>query len=291
MKKVNLWIAVFLLPTIALFILIYGIPLVTVVFTSFFEWKGFSNTIKFAGISNYINLFTADSAFRESLINNIIWVLLQCTVHVSLGTLLAIILSKKVFGWKFVRAVYMIPNIISAAALGIIFLNIYNPQYGIVNSFIRQLGVKDYSQNWYFDTNTAFFAVTSSWIFFAAVITIMVMAEIMSISESVFESAKIDGASPMMVDLYITLPMLRNILGTCVILSATSKLKEFELIYLTTKGGPVNATLNLPLYLYKMSLIENNYGYANAIGTILMVLGLISVLMSTRLFRLGNSDF
>lgn len=290
MRQNKLWIAVFLLPTIILFLLVFGIPLVTVVYTSFFEWKSFSKAMHFIGLSNYISLLTSDKSFLTAFINTMLWIFLQCTVHIAIGTTIAIILSKKPMGWKFVRTAYMVPNIISAAALGMIFLNIFNPQFGVVNSIVRVFGAEGFSQNWYFDTKTAFMTVTSSWLLFAAIITILVMAEIMSIPQSIYESAKVDGASGLQTDLYITLPMLRNILGTCMVIAATSMLKEFELIYLTTRGGPGDATLNLPLYLYKTALIANNYGYANSIGTILIILGIISIILISRLFKLGHSD-
>jgi len=290
MKNKALWIAVFLLPTIIIFLIVFAIPVITVVYTSFFKWKGFSGNMSFVGLNNYIEAFKNDSTFRKALSNTVVWILLQSTIHVGIGTLLALILSKKPRGWKFIRTSYMIPNIISASALAMIFLNVFNPQFGIVNSVIQALGFENFAKNWYFDFSTAFPTVTISWLVYAGLITILVLAEIMSIPESIFEAAKIDGASEMQINLFITLPMLRNILGTCVIVSATSMLKEFELIYLTTKGGPVDLTLNLPLYLYKTALIENNFGYANMMGTTLIIMGIISILLINKIFRLGKSD-
>jgi raffinose/stachyose/melibiose transport system permease protein len=244
----------------------------------------------FIGLSNYIQLLTGDSSFKKAFFNTLIWVLLQSTVHVSIGTLLALILSQKHFGWKLVRTTYMIPNIISASALGVLFLNVFNPNYGIVNSILKALGFKNANINWFFNNKTAFLTVTVTWLLFAGLITILIMAEIMSIPDSLFEAAKIDGASALQTNIYITLPLLRNIIGTSVILAATSMLKEFELIFLTTKGGPADITLNLPLYLYKTALIENNFGYANTIGTILVIMGLIIIAGITKLFRIGESD-
>lgn len=290
MNKRGFWITLFLMPTLIIFLLIYAIPVFTVFFTSFFKYRGFSGDMTFIGLSNYLQLFIKDSSFRKALSNNLIWIFLQSTLHVTIGTLLALILSKKHFGWKFVRTAYMIPNIISASALAVIFLNVFNPSIGIVNSTLKLLGFKNANTNWFFDYNTAFPTVTVTWLLYAGLITILVLAEIMSIPDSIFEAAKIDGASDFQTNIYITIPMLRNVLGTCIILAATSMLKEFELIFLTTKGGPADLTLNLPLYLYKTALIENNFGYANTIGTVLIVMGIITILLITKLFRFGESD-
>jgi len=244
--------------------------------------------MRFIGIANYIEAFKNDDSFRKALSNTGIWILLQSTLHVAIGTVLALILAQKPKGWKFIRTSYMIPNIISASALAMIFLNVFNPQFGIVNSILRGLGLE--GKNWYFDFSTAFPTVTITWLIYAGLITILVLAEILSIPESIFEAAKIDGATDMQINLHIVLPMLRNILGTCVIVSATSMLKEFELIFLTTKGGPADLTLNLPLYLYKTALIENNFGYANMMGTTLIIMGIFSILLINKLFQLGKSD-
>ncbi len=290
MKNRALWITIFLIPTIIVFLLIFAIPVITVIYTSFFEYKGFSGKMTFIGLGNYIEAFKNDSSFRKALSNTVIWIFLQSTIHVSIGTILALILYRKPRGWKFIRTSFMIPNIISASALAMIFLNVFNPQYGIINSILKAIGLENLAKNWYFDFSTAFPTVTISWLIYAGLITILVLAEIMSIPDSIFEAAKIDGATDMQINFYITLPMLRNILGTSVIVSATSMLKEFELIFLTTKGGPADLTLNLPLYLYKTALIENNFGYANMMGTTLILMGIISILIINKFFRLGKTD-
>lgn len=95
----------------------------------------------------------------------------------------------------------------------------------------------------------------------------------------------------MAVNIRIRLPLIRTIMGTSVILAATSMLREFELIYLTTNGGPGDVTLNLPLYLYKTSMTDNNYGYANMMGVILIISGVMVVYLINRLFRMNEADY
>ncbi len=284
------WIFLFLFPSLALFAAIFAYPIGMIFGSSFFNWRGMSSTISFVGLQNFIKLFSTDATFHKAMLNTVVWVALQSTVHVALGALLALILVKKPFGWKAVRTAYMFPNIISLAVLGIVYLNLFNPQHGIVNVIVRALGFEDFNHNWYFDSSTSFGTVTFTWLAFAGLVTILVMAEIATISDEIYEAAYIDGASDFQVDIHIKLPLLRNILGTCVILSATSMLKEFELIYLTTGGGPDIATMNLPLYIYKTSIIEHNYGYANTISSVTILLGIVVIVGVNRLFRMGRSD-
>ncbi|CAM3910624.1 sugar ABC transporter permease [Aeromicrobium ponti] len=288
MKSNRLWYTLFLAPAILIFLLVFGFPVVNVIFTSFFDYK-INQPMKFIGFDNYIALFS-DKAFLISAKNTIIWVVLQGTVHVILGVAVALVLSHKPFGWKIVRTSYMIPIIISSAARAMLLLYVFNPQMGLVNSLFKMLGFENFSLNWYYDPSTSFWTVTSGWLFFASLITIIVMAEIATIPQSLYDAAKIDGASKLQTDLFVVLPLLRNVIGISVILAATSMLKEFELIFLTTNGGPNDTNLNLPLYLYKEAMMLNNYGYANSIGTLLIFLGLILIFTITKLFRFGQSD-
>ena len=289
--KVKRWkLATFLIPCLLLFGLIYLIPLIMVVVTSFFDWKA-GGVFNFIGLQNYIDAFTNDPRMIRALINTGIWVLLQSVIHVGIGTIIAFMLSKKLRGWKALRTIYMIPNVISAAALGVIFLNVFNPKYGIINSFVSQITGTTFEKNWFFEQDSAFMTVTWSWLLYTGMIIIVVLAGILAIPEDVIEAAKIDGATDMQINLKVRLPMIRTVLGTAVILAATSMLREFELIYLTTNGGPGDTTLNLPLYLYKTSMTDNNYGYANMMGVVLIVAGIIAVQAINKLFRMNESDY
>ncbi|NQX62531.1 carbohydrate ABC transporter permease [Paenibacillus qinlingensis] len=287
MAKNKLYITLFLLPTLLLFALVFAASCVILFGTSFTEWR-IGTEATFNGIHNYMNMFV-DADFWKSVWNTILWMLLQSTVHIVIGVSFALVLLKKEFYWKFARTVYMLPNIISGAAIGMLFLSILNPEIGAVNQIFRLLGFEDFSQNWFMDYNSAFFSVTMTWLPYAAVITILVLAEIAAISESVFESAKIDGASELQISLYIVIPMLRNIIGTCILLAGTSILQKFDIIMMTTGGGPGNETMNLPMYIYKTALIDNNFGYANAIGVFSILLGIVFVMTTKAVFKIGDS--
>ena len=270
--------------------MIYLAPMCMVFGSSFFEWKA-GGVFKFIGLDNYINAFRNDARMLTALKNTGIWVVLQSVVHVMLGTVIAFMLSKRKKGWKVLRTIYMIPNVVSAAALAVIFLNVFNAQYGIINSFVKTVTGKPFMKNWFFDQNSAFITVTWSWLLYTGMIIILVLAGVLSIPEDVVEAAKIDGATDMQINMKIRLPLIRTIIGTCEILAATSMLREFELIYLTTNGGPGDTTLNLPLYLYKTSMTDNNYGYANMMGVILIIAGVIVVSAINRLFKMNEADY
>ncbi|MBR0596511.1 carbohydrate ABC transporter permease [Sinanaerobacter chloroacetimidivorans] len=289
MKKNKIWLYLFSAPLILCFAVFLLVPVMIVIGTSFFEWKGFSGNITFIGFDNYIAALS-DPEFIVSFQHTIIWILLQSTIHVVIGVSFAIIISRKFKGWKVLRTAFVIPNMISASALGFIFLMVFNGQIGLLNSLLKFLHLEEWARNWFFDPNTAFVSVTLTWLIFAGLIMLLVLTEIGTIPHSLYEAADLDGASQWQKDLYVTIPQLRNVIGTCMIIAATSKLKEFELIYLTTKGGPGTETMSLPLYLYNTSIVQNNFGYANMIGTILIGLGLILIYIISKVFKIAGNE-
>lgn len=291
MKRNKFWMAAFLAPAVILFLLIYAIPLVMVFGTSLFEYRLMPNRFQFIGIQNYINLLTNDAVFKQAFVNTVIWILIHCVLHVFLGCLLAFMLYKKPKGWKFVRVSYMIPNIISQSAIAMIFVNVFNPQYGVVNSILGSLGLESFQHNWLFEKATAFPSVTLTWLLFAGYTTTLVLSECLSVDESILEAARVDGATGLQLDLFIMLPLVKKMIGTTVIMAASYMLQLFSLIYITTGGGPQSATTNLPLMLYQTSMKENNYGYANTIGVFIILLGIVSMVVINKVFKMNESDY
>lgn len=290
MKVKKAWIPIFLAPAVILFLLIYAVPLVMVFATSLCEYKLTSKSISFIGLQNYINLFQ-DPAFRTAFTNTIIWILIHCILHVALGCLIALMLYKKPRGWKFIRTAYMVPNIISNAAMGMIFVNIFNPQFGVVNSILKMVGLEELTHNWLMDTSTAFPSVTMVWFLFAGYTTTLILAQALSVDESILEAARVDGATNFQIDLFIMLPLLKKIIGTTMVMAATYMLQMFDLIYITTNGGPGKTTTNLPLLLYSVFKSENNYGYANTIGVMIIVLGAVVMVVINKALKVNEEDY
>ena len=286
--KKTMYAWMFLTPTLVLFTLIFAYPLITVVVTGFTDWEFLEKPV-FNGIENYICFFK-DADTYTAFINNIVWIVLQSTVHVGVGLLVALYLHRKRFYWKFVRTVVMIPNIISIAALGVVMLLLFHPTIGPVNGLIRLFGNPEFSKNWFFSSDSAFFTLTLTWIFYAGLIVILLLTEMASLPESMYESAQIDGASIFRQNVSITIPCLRNMIGTCTLLAATSRLTDFTMIILTTNGGPGNKTLSLPLLLYRKISILYDFGKGNAIGTVIIMFGLVLILIINKIYRIGDKD-
>ena len=283
-KNKKIWIFLFTIPCMILFALVYAVPIITVFYTSLCDYTAFSSPA-FQGIKNFITIFS-DSDFICSIRNTLLWVVLQSTIHVGVGLAMALVLRRKPKGWKFARTAYMIPNIIPTAATGVMFTLLLNPMFGIVKPIMDFLGI-DYAMvpNLFGNSRYAFWTVTATWILYSGFNTIIFLAEMGAVSKEIYEAAAIDGATPWQADRYITLPLMRNVCGTCVTLASVAMVSQFDIIYMTTKGGPGTSTLNLPSYLYKAATLENNYGKANAVGVVQIIIGITLVILIKGLFR------
>ena len=283
-KNKKIWIFLFTIPCMILFALVYAAPIITVFYTSLCDYTAF-NSPAFQGIKNFITIFS-DSDFICSIRNTLLWVVLQSTIHVGVGLAMALVLRRKPKGWKFARTAYMIPNIIPTAATGVMFTLLLNPMFGIVKPIMDFLGI-DYAMvpNLFGNSRYAFWTVTATWILYSGFNTIIFLAEMGAVSKEIYEAAAIHGATPWQPDRYITLPLMRNVCGTCVTLASVAMVSQFDIIYMTTKGGPGTSTLNLPIYLYKAATLENNYGKANAVGVVQIIIGITLVILIKGLFR------
>lgn len=286
-KRYYKWIFLFLLPAIVIFFMFYFIPILTTIYTSFTQWDGF-NSPKFIFLENYKNLFV-DKSFIYSMKNLFYWSILAGTVHVGFGVLVAFILNTQPFGWKFTRAVFMIPNVISMAAWAMIFKFLFNNDMGVFNTLIRKF-IPDFNVEWLFTSPYAFWIVTLTWLFFSVIVTLIVLNDLKAIPTEMIEAARIDGATTWEIIRTIQLPMCRTAIGTSVIASITARVTMYESILLTTGGGPGEDTMNLTLMAVN-NITDMNYGMANAIGVVMIAVGIFTLVLVNKLFRMNETDF
>ncbi len=295
-SKKSRFILAFLLPGIVLFCLIYAYPLVSVITTSFTKWNYENFTApKFLGwdhlFDNYIKMFTLDANFKVALVNSLKWVFLTLFIQMPFATIVALILSQKPRGWRFTRNVFIIPNIISTAAIGLIFLNLYSPARGIVTQ-ICDFFAPGSDVSVLADENLAFWGVTFSFILFGGSSCLLLLTQIFSIDSAIYEAAKIDGASPFQISTRVTLPLMRPMIGTVSVIAANYGLLLYNEIALITNGGPGNSTYSLSYYIYKtaMGSTKLNFARGNAAGVIQLLLGIVLVGCINRVFRTNDQD-
>lgn len=279
-------IFIFLLPVLILFSTFFIYPLAYVIVTSFSKWNGFTAP-QFFGFENYRYLFS-DENFRLSLRNNIVWAVVLGFIQVPLACIMAMILSRKPKGWKFLRTVYFLPNVISQVALAMMWTAIYNAQNGVLNALLTFVGLGHLTNNWLGNMDTAFAAVIFQQVFYIGYFMIVILASRLSIPESYYEAAELDGASILQQEFHITIPMLKPILITTITLALAYGMRHFESTFLMTGGGPAHATSVMGIMLYT-DMQALRYGEGNAIGATLVIFGGATIGL-IRYFLTKNKD-
>jgi raffinose/stachyose/melibiose transport system permease protein len=257
-------------------LLIYGafvfIPIVAALGLSLANWNGISAPI-WVGLGNYIQLFS-DPRFYLSLRNNAVLLLFYCVVPLTIGICLAAIL------WNFkqreqlaLRTFFFLPYIMPTAVLGIIWAWLYNPAFGPLNQFLKLIGLGAFALPWLGDFNFVLPAVgvVATWYFFGFCMVIF-LTGMQRIDPSLFDAAKVDGASGRWTFFSITLPLLLPEIRVVLLLTVIASIKSFDLIFTMTRGGPANATLVPNIYMYQLGFQLNRFGYAASVAIIGAVL-------------------
>lgn len=283
------FILAFLAPTLIAFAVFYLYPILTVLFTSFCKWDYTNITSpEFFGFkdmwNNYNYIFKMYPYFWEALRNSSIWALLGVFVQIPIATFIALALSRKVRGIKFVRNAYIMPNMISTAAMGMIFLQLYSPLYGIVNPIIK-LFKPGFKENILLLKGPAFIAMTCAYIFFTGTTTLMILGNIMAIPEDVKEAAMLDGASGLRQDWHITLPMIKETLRMVSILSATSGFLLYNEVYFLTKGAAGTYSISYVIRELAITSSRTQFGRANAVAVIKILAGMIIIVLVNVLYN------
>lgn len=275
-------------PVLVFYFAFYLIPMGMTIITSFFDWS----QIKmggFAGFDNYEKLFH-DSVFWTSVKNILIWIAIAVFIHIPMSLLVALLLSAKMKGWKVLRTLYFIPQIISSVAWAAIFMSVYNPSYGLLNGILETVGLEKVGRNWLFDPKTAWPAVICTWLFFIGMYSMIMLAELISIPDEILEAARIDGANRFQIARFIKVPLARLVIGTCMIMTVAGGIKCFDSLYIMTNGAPNYKTETLSLYLYQQYSYAN-FGYANTIGVFLLVLGIVIVSLVMKVLKTNEKIY
>lgn len=256
---------------------------------SLLDWNGFGEGT-FIGVENYIKMFQ-DKIFLRSARNSLLLGIITLFTQLPLALLLALILSSGIRGEGFFRTVFFIPMTLSSVVIGQLWMKIYNPNYGILNSFLGMLGLESLQRNWLGDVNTALLAA------FVPIIwqnvgyhMLLFYTSIKSISKEVVEAAKLDGATGITSAFYIKIPLIKPMIRTCAIFVIIGSMKAFDMIYVLTNGGPVHMT-EVPSSLMFSSIFNlNKYGYGSAISIFIVVECIVMAVALQKLFRIKDSS-
>lgn len=267
---------VFIFPALIGTLIFIIIPVICSFGLSFAKWD-LLNPIEFAGLANYKEIFS-EPLFYKILWNTVVFAVSTSVFGVIIPLVLACILNSKIRGAEFYKTAYFLPFITPMIVIGVVWEWIFDPNIGLLNHILN------IHINWLYDTHYAMTAliIVSVWKLIGYNMIIF-LSSLSGISQSMFEAAKIDGATPFQTFKYVTVPLLSPSIFFVVIITAISSFQIFDLIYLMTQGGPLDSTNVLVYAIYKNAFEYFNIGKASAIAYVLFSIILVLTLIQWNL--------
>ncbi len=268
----------FLLPNFIGFLVFTAIPVVIGFYISLTDYTGFGKP-NFVGLENYIKMWS-DSDFLIALKNNLWYTVGTVPLTILFALLLALMLNRKLYGGKVFQTVYFFPNLTSMVAVGCVWLQIFNRKNGPVNQMLTQLFGVENPPKWFWGAGTALLTIVIVVVWKqAGYYMIMFLGGLKNIPTQLYEAAKIDGANAWDAFIHVTLPMLSPTTFMITILTFIASFQVFDIINVTTEGGPGRVTEVLVMRIYKEAFKYGRMGYGSAIGYFLFAIILVITLI------------
>ena len=264
----------FILPNLIGFFVLTFVPIVFSILLSFCEWDS-GNPIKFVGLKNFVYMFTKDRSFRIALVNTLYFTIgvVPVTMAISLG--LAILMNKPLKGRTFFRSVLFFPYVASLVAIAVVWMALFNPDRGPVNNILIALGISNpprwaASQTWALPTIIGLTIWKGMGYYM-----IVYLAALQGVSRDLYEAASLDGANKWHQFVNITWPCVTPTTFYILMMLMVSTFKSYDTMYITTQGGPGEATKVLAYHIYKMAFENSRFGYASAVAMVLLAIILV----------------
>ena len=274
----------YLLPMLALVGVFLLYPAVKTIWVSLTDANG-TNAGTFVGLDNFTRL-VKDPAFRTSVRNTVYWVIGALVLQVGLGLALALVLSKMRAG-DWLKRLFYIPATLSGAAVGVIWFYVFNPDNGLLTSFLNAVGLDSLTTRWLAEPPINTFAMI-----FAAMwqglgpAMILFLVGLQNLPREPIEAARVDGAEGLRLFWHITLPLLRPMTAVVVAITMINNFKVFDLIWVMTQGGPYRSSETLAVTMYRESFVSFSVGYGASVAVVLtLVVTVLSIFYLRSMFR------
>jgi raffinose/stachyose/melibiose transport system permease protein len=276
----------FLLPAFVIFFLFIIYPIIRAVYFSMFNWNGMGPATIFVGLNNFKQILT-DQVFMKSIGNCLLIVILSLAIQLPLALSLAIMVGRDLPGRVFFRAIFFMPYVLSEVITAIIWMSLFSPdpERGFINALLVLIpGV--HAQNFLGDMKQVMACVfiVLSWKYFGLHM-LLYMAGLQNIPREIEDAAMIDGANRWQTIRHVTIPLLGSTIRTTVQLSVLGSLTQFNLVWIMTRGGPVNASEVMSTYMYRYAFIRFQLGYGSAVALVMLAICLIFSVTYLRLAR------
>lgn len=251
---------------------------------SLLNWNGISDPV-FVGFQNYVTLFQDKYVWR-ALFHNLIYMFFVPAFVILISLLLAYILTNKNYkGTPFYKVIFFFPNVLSSVVVALLWAFIYDGSFGLLNSMLRLVGINIGEYYWLGEIKTALWAIIPPYVWAGVGFYVIIfMNAMVTIPKSLYESAILEGATPMTRLVKITIPLIMPIVRVGALFLVLGSLKGFEHVLILTNGGPAGSTDVIGLYMFNLAFGAeyHNYGYASAVGMFLFVVLVIAKLITDK---------
>lgn len=278
----------FLLPALLFYLFSVFYPIEESIRLSFMKWNGLGAK-KFVGVGNYAKLFQ-DKVFYTAFWNNLVYLVIVVSMQLLIGLLFAVLLTYLKKGVTLIKTLYYIPCIITTVAVTQLFRSMYATQpEGIINKFLKVIGLGHYATSWLTNTKTvlACVSIPEGWRY-TGMYMVIFFAALISLDPEVCEAAKMDGANGWQILVRVKMPMIKEILLLTLTMALTGALRGFDIPFILTNGGPGNVSELMSTYMYKKAFGSNQFGYGSAIAVFIIVESMLVVSILNRIFAMGD---
>ena len=238
----------------------------------------------FIGLENYKTILYEDAYFWKTIWNTLYYTIFRVPINIFLSLLIAILLNRTLKASGLIRATFFLPSLISGVALSVIWIWIFNPQIGLLNTILAFFGLK--GPLWLQDENWSKLSlvIMSTWSIGGGRMLVF-LAALQNVNPNLYEALKLDGGNDLQCFWHITLPLISPVIFLWSVIEVIASMQIFTEAFIMTKGGPLESTLFYNLYLYNQAFENFNMGYASALAWILLVITLIITLAQFRLSK------
>ena len=267
----------FILPNLLGFFIFTFVPIVFSLLLSFCEWNS-GGEIKFVGLDNFIQMFTRDKSFWISLKNTIYYTVVTVPVTLGLALFLAILMNKPLKGRVFFRSVLFFPYVASLVAIAVVWMALFNPDRGPINSILMAIGIQN-PPRWAASTTWAMPTIIGLTVWKGmGYYMVVYLAALQGVSRDLYEAASLDGANKWQQFTNITWPCVTPTTFYILMMLVVATFKSYDIMYITTQGGPGEATKVLAYHIYNTAFVSSKFGYASAIAMVLLAIIIVITL-------------
>lgn len=278
-------IASFLTPALLVYMLFMLLPIAGAIYLSFHTWPGFPGApFEFVGLRNFEKVFSYD-LFWLSVKNILWWILLTLVTQIPIGFLFALLLNERFRGFRVVKSIIFLPQVISITATGLLWYFVLQPN-GMLNTFLSGTSLNGLVTSWLVDERTAMTTVilVNAWIGIGFHMTIF-FASISGIPETILDSCRMDGVTGFRRIFYVILPLTWDAIKIAIVIAITQSFRSFDLVFVMTNGGPNGLTQIPATLLYRESFRFDRFGLGSTIGLFILGMSLVFTLFSLRLMK------